>query len=305
MLTELLPPLIPWIVCAVAVIFGTVIQKLSGAGFGMIAAPMTALRFALVAVPLVFFVKKPKIPLLAVAGYGLLFGCGIWGLVYYAITLGTPAGQSSLLLQSSAFMTAIAGVVLFSETISVQKVTGILVAFAGFVLIAKGAFETSSFLGVALVFLAGLSWTICNVIVRYYKPEDILSFIVWSSLFVPLPILGYLAIFTSDLTDIRQLTGWRGITSIIFQAGVTTIVGYGIWTKMNAKYGLSVVSPYSLIVPVSGLISASIFFGESPNNIEILGSLLVVLGLAFMSGLVSGTLRWFCVAKRRAAVPEG
>jgi O-acetylserine/cysteine efflux transporter len=142
------------------------------------ASTMTALRFALVAVPLVFFVKKPNMPLLAVAGYGLLFGCGIWGLVNYAISLGTPAGQSSLLLQSSAFMTAIAGVALFSETISAQKGIGILLAFVGFVLIAKGAFETSSFLGVSLVFLAGLSWTVCNVIVRYYKPEDILSFIV-------------------------------------------------------------------------------------------------------------------------------
>ncbi|GFE50070.1 hypothetical protein So717_18230 [Roseobacter cerasinus] len=39
MLTELLPPLILWLICAAAVVCGTVIQKLSGAGFGMIAAP--------------------------------------------------------------------------------------------------------------------------------------------------------------------------------------------------------------------------------------------------------------------------
>lgn len=38
-LTEFLPAFIPWFVCAVAVVCGTVIQKLSGAGFGMIAAP--------------------------------------------------------------------------------------------------------------------------------------------------------------------------------------------------------------------------------------------------------------------------
>ncbi|SIO21865.1 TSUP family transporter [Vannielia litorea] len=38
-ITQLLPPLLPWLVCALAVICGTVIQKLAGAGFGMIAAP--------------------------------------------------------------------------------------------------------------------------------------------------------------------------------------------------------------------------------------------------------------------------
>jgi O-acetylserine/cysteine efflux transporter len=250
------------------------------------ASIMTALRFTLVAIPLIFFVKRPSIPLLAVAGYGVLFGCGIWGLINYAISLGTPAGQASMLLQSSAFMTAIAGVIFFSETISSQKVTGILLAFLGFALITKGAFDSNSLFGIALVLLAGLSWTVCNVIIRYYKPEDILSFIVWSSLFVPLPILAYQAIFTSDLTDILNISGWRGMTSILFQAVVTTIIGYGIWTKMITRYGLSVVSPYSLIVPVSGLVFAWLFFGEKPKNIEMLGSAFVLLGLAFMSGLV-------------------
>ncbi len=37
--SQLLPPLLPWLICALAVIVGTVIQKLAGAGFGMIAAP--------------------------------------------------------------------------------------------------------------------------------------------------------------------------------------------------------------------------------------------------------------------------
>ncbi|MCF2870511.1 EamA family transporter [Octadecabacter sp. G9-8] len=256
-------------------------------GVADVSAPMmTALRFALVAIPLVFFVKKPNVPLPAVAAYGLLFGCGIWGVVNFAISVGTPAGQASLLLQSSAFMTAIAGVVFFSETMSAQKTVGILFAFMGFLLISSGALTTNSLLGVGLVFVAGLAWTVCNVIVRYYKPDNILSFIVWSSLFVPLPILGYLALFTSDLTGILDISGWRGITSIVFQAVVTTIFGYGIWTKMITKYGLSAVAPYSLIVPISGLIFASLFFGESLTLIEVLGSILVLLGLAFMSNLM-------------------
>lgn len=37
---DLLPTFGPWLVCAVAVMLGTTLQKLSGAGFGMIAAPL-------------------------------------------------------------------------------------------------------------------------------------------------------------------------------------------------------------------------------------------------------------------------
>ena len=165
------------------------------------ASAMTALRFALVAIPIIFFIKRPNIPLYAVATYELLFGCGIWGLGKLCNFPWSTSGAIFLLLQSSAFMTAIVGVMFFSEIISVQKIIGIGFAFVGFILISKGAFEASSFFGVGLVLLAGLSWTICNVIIRYYKPEDVLSFIVWSSLLVPFPILGYLAIFTSDLPE--------------------------------------------------------------------------------------------------------
>lgn len=42
-LTGFLPSPTAWLICAVAMIGGTVIQKLSGAGFGMIATPTMTL----------------------------------------------------------------------------------------------------------------------------------------------------------------------------------------------------------------------------------------------------------------------
>jgi len=41
--TTLLPELVPWLVCAITVFVGTVVQRLSGAGYGMFAAPVMAM----------------------------------------------------------------------------------------------------------------------------------------------------------------------------------------------------------------------------------------------------------------------
>jgi len=41
--TTLLPELGPWLVCAMTVFVGTLVQRLSGAGYGMFAAPVMAL----------------------------------------------------------------------------------------------------------------------------------------------------------------------------------------------------------------------------------------------------------------------
>lgn len=43
MLDNLLPEFGPWIVCAITVFIGTLVQRLSGAGYGMFAAPVMAL----------------------------------------------------------------------------------------------------------------------------------------------------------------------------------------------------------------------------------------------------------------------
>ena len=39
----LLPSLVPWIICALAVFLGTILQRLSGAGYGMFAAPIMSI----------------------------------------------------------------------------------------------------------------------------------------------------------------------------------------------------------------------------------------------------------------------
>jgi len=40
---------------------------------------LSGLRFLLCAFPLVFFIKKPDVPMKYVAAYGLTFGVGLWG----------------------------------------------------------------------------------------------------------------------------------------------------------------------------------------------------------------------------------
>ncbi len=250
------------------------------------AAAMTALRFVLVAFPLVFFVEKPSVPIKVIAGYGVLFGCGIWGLINYSISLGTPAGLASLLLQLSVFMTALAGVFVFNEKVSFNKAAGIFLAFVGFMLIVAQSFSTESSLGVFLVFLAAVSWTGCNVIIKAFKPKDALGFIVWSSLFVPIPIIIFAFIQSPSILTEMHIPGWKGIVSVLFQAVVTTIFGYWVWTKMIVRYGLAQVSPFSLIVPISGLFFSWLVYGETLGSLEIGGVAFVISGLVLVSGIV-------------------
>ncbi len=249
---------------------------------------MTALRFLLTALPVIFFVKKPNVHINILALYGIIFGAGLWGVVNYAISLGIPSGLSSLILQASAFMSVIAGVLLFKEEISYHKSTGIVLALIGFlIIIYENAGVETSLYGILLVLFSSLSWTVCNIIIKKHNPDNVISFIAWSSLFIPIPILILAYIdYGNNFASLFTNIGIQGYISILFQAFITTLLGYSLWIHAINKHGLSVVAPYSLLVPISGLFFGWLIYGETLNTIEMIGSLIIFTGLLFNSEIL-------------------
>ncbi len=248
---------------------------------------MTLLRFVFTALPMVFFVKKPDVAWRYIISYGVLFGTGVWGLANLAVYLGTSAGMASLLLQLSPFLTVVVAVIVFKETLQRQQALGIVIALIGFMAICLFKSASLSGLGIGLMLAAAIFWTICNSIIKVAKPRNVVSFTVWSSLFIPLPILAlsfiYGQFFDVSFSSLVQMPGIKGWISIIFQAVVVTLFGYAVWTQLISKHGLAVVTPYSLIVPISGLFFGWLLYGETLSNIEFIGSMLVLLGLILLT----------------------
>lgn len=253
---------------------------------------MTLLRFLLTAIPMIFFIKKPDVAMGYVLGYGVLFGAGVWGLVNWAVFIGMPAGLASLLLQLSPFLTVLVTVVVFKEKLRLTQIIGIAIAFVGFLTIcvlktntADG--NTVSYVGMILMFLAALFWSICNVIIKIAKPKNVVSFTVWSSLFVPIPILVLTLLYgmlnETAMDALLQLPSIKGWVSVLFQAFITTLFGYSVWNRLIGRCGLAQVAPYSLLVPVSGLFFGWIVYDETLSLFELAGSLLVLLGLLLLT----------------------
>src|SRR5262245_49685642 len=69
--------------------------------------PLTfaALRFLFVVLPMVFFLKRPAVPLWNLAAYGVLIGVGQFGMLYLAMTHWISPGLASLVVQVQAFFT--------------------------------------------------------------------------------------------------------------------------------------------------------------------------------------------------------
>jgi O-acetylserine/cysteine efflux transporter len=96
---------------------------------------------------------------------------------------------------------------------------------------------------------------------------------------VPFFVLSY--VFEGPQRIEAALTG-IGATSvfaIVYLAFVATLVGYGLWSRLLSRYPAGQVAPFSLLVPIVGLASASVFLGESLSAVQIAGAALVMVGL--------------------------
>jgi len=244
---------------------------------------LTALRFTFTAFPLVFFLRRPRDVSVSVsATYGVVFGVGLWWVVNLAMAKGLSPGLSSLVLQFSAFFTVVLSAVLLRERIGVPQWVGMLLAGGGLALVIAFTQGTSTTLGIALVLLAALSWSACNLIVKRHKPTDMLAFVAWSSVFSA-PVLFLLTWVQHGSAPFVSLMGGvslRATGSVLFQAYITTVFGYKVWNDLMKTYPAAQVAPLSLIVPVSGIVTSYLVFDERFGGVVWIGIAAMLAGVA-------------------------
>lgn len=243
---------------------------------------LTALRFTFCALPLIFFIPKPKgVSTFVTVVYGLLFGIGMCWLMNYGMFLGVSAGVTSLLVQFSAFFTVIWGVLLFGEKMSAIQVTGILMALLGLTFIIHVTDGDAEHLGLLLVLLAALLWSLCNVLVKKSKVVDVFSFVVWSSLYAtpPLYLMTYWVNGAEPFQTLLTSMTVPVLASVLFQAYVATVFGYWVWNRMIEKYPASQVAPLSVIVPISGILTSWYVLDEPIGGEKLFALVITVVGI--------------------------
>jgi O-acetylserine/cysteine efflux transporter len=241
-----------------------------------------ALRFTLVALPLVFFVPRPKARWQDVVAVGGFMSLGQFSLLYVALHLGMPSGLASLILQAQVIFTiALAGAVL-RERPTRRQVVGAAIGTTGLVVVVVAHGAVAPVVPVLVMLGAAMSWAIGNVVSRRAGISSGLSLVVWSALVVPLPALGL-----SLLLDGRDEVG-RALTSLSATAVASTcytavgasLIGYGIWNTLLARYPTGAVVPFVLLVPVVGILAAWLVQDEVPTVLELVGGAVMLLGVA-------------------------
>ncbi len=248
---------------------------------------LAALRFFLAALPMVFFVRRPAMPWRDVVAYGFAIGVCQFGLLFLGLKLGMPAGLSSLVIQVQVFFTIGLAVAFAGDRLRRHNLVGAVIAVAGMIVlalykVASGLSGTA--IGFALVVAAAFAWAAGNIIAKRSAGEhgaDMFALTVWSSLVPPLPLLALGLAFEGGAETPRIVAAMSPLAwgCVLVMSYGATLFGFGSWNALLHRYPTALISPFALLIPISGLASGALFLGESLAPAQLAGVALVFLGL--------------------------
>jgi O-acetylserine/cysteine efflux transporter len=256
-------------------------------------ALMTAMRFAIAAVPCLF-VRRPNVswPVL-IAISGTLF-LGQFLAQSWAIAHGVPVGLASVIVQSQALFTVAFAVLAFREVPARMQIAGIGVAAIGLLMIGGTVGFDFSVGAFAVLMISPVSFAIGNLLLRQAREVPMFDLFAWLCLVPPLPLLALAFIVDGPRVTWLSLahmspTGW---ISMLFIGAISTCIAYGLWGRLLRDYTAAQVVPFALLVPFVGAAASSAVFGETFGPLRLTGMVTVVGGIAIM-----------LLSKRPPAVP--
>lgn len=245
-------------------------------------------RFFLAAIPLVFIVGLPQVAWRWLIVYALFIGVGQFAVMFIALELGMPAGLMSLVVQIQVFFTISLAVAFYGEKVQRPQMWGAVIATAGLVVI--GATKVGAGLGVAffLVLVGAFFWGAGNTVAKHVARQspsgkvNPMNFIAWTSLAAVPPLMLISLLFepaNSLLLPISDAS-WALSFHLCVLAYAAQVFGYGLWSNLLTRYPASAVSPFALWVPVAGMSATALAFNETLSTTQIIGALVVMIGLA-------------------------
>tara|TARA_B110000238_G_scaffold119213_1_gene129196 strand:+ start:97 stop:1011 length:915 start_codon:yes stop_codon:yes gene_type:complete len=256
--------------------------------------PLTivTLRVGLAAITLWLVVLALKLPIpnsppiwIAFLTMGLLnnvlpFSLIVWGQSQISSGLAAILNATAPL-----FGVIVAGILLRDESATPLKITGVVIGFAGvIVMMDLSSIATSSLLAQLAILAAALSYACASVYGRRFKATGLNPILVAAGQVTGSTLLLLPIALWVDGNDHYANVPTQVWAAIISLAMFSTAAAYILYFKLLASAGATNILLVTLLVPVSAILLGWLFLEESLQTPHIIGMAMIALGLSAIDG---------------------
>jgi O-acetylserine/cysteine efflux transporter len=194
----------------------------------------------------------------------------------------TTASNASLLSTTSPVFVLLISFFLFRTAVSWRAALGILVSFVGISLVIQGDWKEwakggGNVWGDLLMLLASVTWAFFTVLAKFLMKDH-------SSLKVTAYIMLIGSILFLPFLPNEKAGGWSGVSllgwvSVLYVAFTGNFLAYFFWMRGIQNIGPMRTILYSYLTPITAILFAIPFLGETLTTGQIWGALIVFAGI--------------------------
>lgn len=246
---------------------------------------ITAVRFAAVLVLLAPFLKRPQ----PGQWINLLIACWCmgalhFGLVFMALERSADVSSVAILMQVYIPISTILAVLILGERIGWRTVSGIALAFGGVLVVGLDPVVLAQLDVLALVLASAFFLGLGTIFMRRIQGVGLFNFQAWNALLSLMPLAALALLFESPIQTLAA-SGWSSpaMPAIAYSAIGASIIGHGTFYWLIQRHEVNAVTPYLLLVPVLAVILSVLLRGDEPGSRLLLGGVMVVAGVLWVT----------------------
>lgn len=243
---------------------------------------LTALRFSVTALALVWFVRMPRKLLPRIFLVAVVSATIQYSLTYTGLD-GMDVSTAGLIIQLEVPLAALIAVVFLKERLGWRRAMGMAMAFAGIGLIMGEPKVQENLMPAFLVMGGALTWAIGQVMVRSLGQVGGFTLIAWVAAMAAPQLFVSSAAFENGQWDALRNATWISWAAIFYLGLVMNGVGYAMWYHLLGRHPVNQVMPYLLLVPVVSVVGGVTLLGEQLSWLVVLGGAIVIAGVAFIT----------------------
>lgn len=237
-----------------------------------------AVRFMGIAILLIPFLRPVPKELKTLFFISFFIGSGHFALLFMGLA-GAEASAAAVTGQLGVPFSTLMSMAFLGETIGWRRGLGIMLAFAGVLLIAvdPGSFTIST--GLLYIVASAFIGSVGGILMKRTAPISALQMQAWIGIFSFLPLFALSGIFeTGQVNSYVKGGAWVWSATLFAVVGVS-IFGHGVFYNLIKKYDISLLSPLTLMTPIWGVVLSIILLNEPLTSRLVLGAVISLSGV--------------------------
>ena len=240
---------------------------------------VTGLRFLIVFILLLPFIRVIEGKMRHVIGVAVVIGALHFGILFYAISFAEDISSVAIVTLTNVPFATLLAVIFLGERIHIYSIAGLVTAFSGVMILGFEPGALTHMADLLLVMLAAFLYAVGAIMLRRLTDVSVLNLQGWIGLVGMIVVFALSFLLESGQLAALEASTWQGRGGVIFSAVGASIVGHGGIYFLLKRYPVTTIAPLTLLAQVFAVIASVILLDEVLTTRIWIGGLLTFAGV--------------------------